>query len=117
MEGPLELLSLVATALGDLRERVVFIGGATAPLLQTDRPFAAPRPTRDVDAIIVTASYSDFQRIAEELRARGFREMQAARHAHKWVTPGMHEIEFDLVPVGTRPLHLRRRPRAESISY
>lgn len=100
-EGGLALLARVATALGDLRDRVVFIGGAVAPLLQVDRPFAAPRPTGDVDAIILTANYSDFDRIREELRTRGFTEKQSARHAHKWVTPGPIPIEFDLVPAGS----------------
>jgi hypothetical protein len=32
-------LVLVAEAVGDLRERIVFIGGALAPLLHSDPPF------------------------------------------------------------------------------
>lgn len=96
---PVSLLAVVASALGDLRSRVVFIGGAAAPLLHVDPPFAAPRPTTDVDAIVVTASYAEFNRVASELRSRGFREVQAA-HAHKWVTPGAPAVEFDLVPAG-----------------
>lgn len=100
-DGPLALVAEVARALGDLRGRIVFIGGAIAPLLQIDRAFAAPRPTSDVDAIVVTANYSDFEALRSELRSRGFREIQNTRHAHKWTTPGAGRIEFDVVPAGT----------------
>jgi hypothetical protein len=94
------LLAGVARSLGDLRERVVFIGGAVAPLLQTDPPFSRARPTTDVDAIAVTVSYSDFGHFQDELRSRGFRENQWARHAHQWLAPGDPPTRFDLVPAG-----------------
>ncbi|MFN2326976.1 MAG: hypothetical protein ABR551_14010, partial [Gemmatimonadales bacterium] len=64
-------LARVARALGPLAREVVFIGGAVAPLLQTAPPFAAPRPTRDVDALIGTRSYGEAERFRQELRALG----------------------------------------------
>ncbi len=97
----LTLLVGVARSLGDLRERVVFIGGAVAPLLQTDPPFSGARPTTDVDAIAATVSYSDFAHFQDELRARGFRENMSAPHAHQWLAPGDPPIRFDLVPAGS----------------
>lgn len=96
------LLAEVARALGDLVDRVVFIGGAVAPLLQIGRAFAAPRPTGDVDAIAVTASYSDFEALCQRLRQRGFRETMDSRHAHRWTTPGSLHVPLDLVPIGVR---------------
>jgi predicted nucleotidyltransferase len=91
-------LALVAQALGGLRERVVFIGGAIAPLLHTDPPFRRARITSDVDAIIATVSYADAQRVQDELVRLGFRRNLAdARHAHRWMAGG---IPFDLVPAG-----------------
>lgn len=89
----------VARALGSLLDRVVFIGGAIAPLLQEDRPFNAPRPTRDVDAVIASVSYAEFERVREELRRLGFREDMKARHMHRWIVPGS-SAPLDLVPVG-----------------
>jgi predicted nucleotidyltransferase len=94
------LVAEVARALGGMIERVVFIGGAVAPLLQADRPFRAPRPTDDVDAIAATLSYTDFERMCGELRQLGFREPSGATHAHRWTTPGPNEVKFDLIPVG-----------------
>lgn len=61
----LALLAQAAHALGDLRERVVFIGGSVAPILQTDPPFDRARPTKDVDAIASTASYGDFAALGD----------------------------------------------------
>src|SRR5690606_1213081 len=68
--------------------------------LHVDRPFKAARSTVDVDAIAVTVSYSDFDRLRDELRALGFRETVNARHANRWTAPGERAVKFDLVPIG-----------------
>lgn len=95
----IERVVLVARALGDLRERVVFIGGAIAPLLHTDPPFRRGRVTSDVDAIIATVSYAEAQRVQDELLRLGFRrDLADPRHVHRWVSAG--GIPFDLVPAG-----------------
>jgi predicted nucleotidyltransferase len=99
-EGALSLVVAVARALGDLRGRVVFIGGAISPLLQEDPPFPGPRPTDDVDAIAITADYADFNRLQAQLRAKGFRESSDAPHAHRWIAPDERRTKFDLVPIG-----------------
>lgn len=63
-------LRQIAEALGNLREQVVFVGGAVAGLLVTD-PLADPvRATRDVDAV-VNASRTMFYRIEEAVAQRG----------------------------------------------
>jgi predicted nucleotidyltransferase len=92
-------IAAVAKALGPLRERVVFIGGSLAPLLQIEPPFAAVRPTGDVDAIAVTTSYTDFERLRQDLRQRGFVESTNARHANRWILTSQG-IDFDLMPAG-----------------
>ena len=93
-------LVVVAEALGDLRERIVFIGGAIAPILQTDPPFRGPRITSDVDAIIATVSYLEAQRVQDELVRLGFRrDLADPRHVHRWI--GVGGIPFDLIPAGT----------------
>ena len=105
----LDRIAQVAEALGDLRERVVFIGGAIAPLLQTHPPFPRARPTKDVDAVTATTSYGDIEVLDEALRAKEFRtplrpnagesrEGRTQTHVHKWLTAG--GIEFDLIPSG-----------------
>lgn len=92
-------LVLVAQELGDLRQRIVFIGGAIAPLLHTDPPFRQARITSDVDAIIATGSYVEAQRVQDELARLGFRrDLADPRHLHRWVGAG--GVPFDLVPAG-----------------
>lgn len=67
------MMELVADRLGeDLREQMVFVGGAVTGLLITDPGQPAIRPTEDVDLIVRAAVRSDYQRIEEVLRKRGF---------------------------------------------
>lgn len=98
--GPaLERVAAVAVDLGDLAAQVVFIGGAIAPLLQTDPPFPRARVTSDVDGVIATSTYTEAQRLHEELARRGFRQaIGDAKHVHRWMGPS--GIPFDLVPAG-----------------
>lgn len=65
-------LRQIAEALGDLREELVFVGGAVAGLLVTDPLADAVRATRDVD-VVANASRSMFYRIEEAVAQRGFR--------------------------------------------
>lgn len=97
----LERLASVAQALGDkLRARVVFIGGSILPLLETERDvFGSMRPTKDVDAVVVTANYTQKAIIEEDLRALRFRHDTSVRaHADRWLTP--QGAIFDLVSCG-----------------
>jgi hypothetical protein len=66
-------LVAVAEALGPLRDRVVFIGGAIAPLLQTAPAGGRIRPTDDVDGLVALAASAEAGRLDAELRALGFR--------------------------------------------
>jgi predicted nucleotidyltransferase len=67
------MMELVAARLGeDLREQLVFVGGAVAGLLITDPAQPTIRPTEDVDLIVEVAARADYQRVEETLRKRGF---------------------------------------------
>lgn len=66
-------LEIVAEHLGDdLREELVFVGGAVAGLLITDPATPAIRPTDDVDLICRAVVLRDYHRVEKTLRARGF---------------------------------------------
>jgi hypothetical protein len=67
------LLEIVAEQLGDdLRDELVFVGGAVAGLLITDPAMPAIRPTDDVDTICHALALADYHRVETRLRARGF---------------------------------------------
>jgi hypothetical protein len=100
-------LRRIAEALGDLREQVVFIGGAVAGLLVTD-PLADPvRATRDVDAV-VNATRALFHRIEAQVADRGFARDFSSDVICRWVhrASGVH---FDLMPVQPEVLGFANR--------
>jgi len=70
----IETLELAVHQLGDLVERVVFLGGCATGLLLTDSAAPPIRATVDVDVIIEVASMAEYYRFAEQLRERGFNE-------------------------------------------
>jgi hypothetical protein len=67
------MLELVAERLGDdLREEMVFVGGAVAGLLITDPAMPTIRPTEDVDLVCRAVVLTDYHLVETALRARGF---------------------------------------------
>jgi len=66
------MLQTVAFGLGELRDEMVFVGGAVAELY-ADNPAASEiRPTIDIDCVIEIRSRLEFARLEDNLRARGF---------------------------------------------
>lgn len=100
-------LRRVAEALGELREQVVFVGGAVAGLLVTD-PLADPvRATRDVDAV-VNASRTMFHRIEAQVAERGFTRDVSSDVICRWVHKASGVL-FDLMPVQPEVLGFSNR--------
>jgi predicted nucleotidyltransferase len=99
LSASLGRIAAIAKELGDLSAEVVFIGAAIAPLLQTKSVISRVRPTKDVDAVIASSSYSEYNALRERLIRLGFKEAaHAGSHVHKWSSPS--GIPFDLVPAG-----------------
>lgn len=64
-------IKAVHNALGPLRNKVVFVGGATVSLY-ADRLAEEARPTDDVDILIELLAYKDYAAVEEQLRKLGF---------------------------------------------
>ena len=64
-------IKAIAGLLEELKEDVVFVGGATVSLY-ADTMAAEARPTDDVDVVIELASYHGYAELDERLRAAGF---------------------------------------------
>ncbi len=62
----------IALQLGDLRRRVVFLGGAATGLLLTDPGAPSIRITKDVDVIVQIGSRREYRTLEKELMALGF---------------------------------------------
>lgn len=80
----IELLELAESALGELVDQVVFVGGATVGLWITD-PAAPPvRPTDDVDVVVEVTTRTAFYDFEAKLRKVGFREDQESGVICRW---------------------------------
>lgn len=64
-------IKAVYSALEELADNVVFVGGATVSLY-TDRLAEEVRPTDDVDILIELISYQGYAAVEEKLREKGF---------------------------------------------
>ena len=63
------MLAVVARGLKDLKNRVVFVGGATVDLYITSPGGEPLRVTDDVDCVIEITSRTDYRALEEKLRA------------------------------------------------
>lgn len=66
------------SALGDLSEQLVLVGGCATGLLVTSPRSEMIRPTHDVDVVIESVSRPDYRRLENDLRGRGFTHDQSA---------------------------------------
>jgi len=94
----LAMVRHVAERLGELRDSVVFVGGAVMDLLMTDPASPPARPTKDVDVIVEVVSLRDYHKLADRLRSLGFQEESQTEGAPlcRWVIDG---IKVDTMPV------------------
>jgi hypothetical protein len=109
----MEMLVLVAQRLGTLRERVVFLGGATVSLFLTDASAPPVRSTRDVDVIVEIATRAAYYRFAGELRERGFGEDTEANVLCRWK---VDKIIVDVMPTDPAILGFSNRWYSQAIA-
>src|SRR5437868_2730164 len=64
-------IKAVANALGDLKDKVVFVGGSSVSLY-ADRTTFDVRPTDDIDVIVEILNYSGRTKLEEKLLSLGF---------------------------------------------
>ena len=69
----IQMITTVARRLGNLREKVVFVGGCATGLFITDPAMPEVRVTKDVDVIIDIATRMEYSRLEADLRSKGFK--------------------------------------------
>jgi hypothetical protein len=93
--GPREIRQ-VCEHLEELRESVVFVGGAVVPLLATDSALPVFRETQDVDLVVEAVSRLTYHRIEGRLRELGFaHDMPPGAPVCRWIVAG---VRADVMP-------------------
>ena len=69
-----KVIQKVANALGDLNDRVIYVGGATVSLYINDPAADDVRPTKDIDISIKVTSLAQLEEIRQELTQKGFKQ-------------------------------------------
>ena len=107
------MLAVVAKGLKGLKERVVFVGGATIELyVAASTPEG--RATDDVDCVVEMASRVNYYMLEEELRRLGFKH-PTAEHAPicRWEYSG---IPVDVMPTEGKVLGFSNRWYADGMA-
>jgi len=68
----IESITEIASALGELNERSVFVGGAIVSLYADDPAADEARPTKDIDIALEIVTLGQLEKIREDLAKKGF---------------------------------------------
>jgi predicted nucleotidyltransferase len=88
-------LRAVSNSLGEWKDKVIFVGGATVSLYAT-RPLATSvRPTDDVDVVVELISMGDFYKLQEHLLKLGFKNDTESNIISRFL---LHGLKVDFMP-------------------
>jgi hypothetical protein len=92
----IDMLQIVATGLGELKEVLVFVGGAVAELYADDPASSDIRPTQDVDCVIEFSSRMEHARLEKKLQTKKFAyDTSKGAPICRWIYQG---IKVDVMP-------------------
>lgn len=111
----LEMLELAFEHLRELRDEVVFVGGATIELWITDAAAPDFRLTEDVDVVVEITSQQDYYRLEKRLRRLGFENDQESGVICRFRSPGAGLL--DVMPTNASILGFDNRWQAEAFSH
>lgn len=103
----IEMIKHVAKGLGQLRPKVVFLGGSATGFHITDKAGPEVRATKDVDIIVEVASRVDYHQLEETLRELGFfQKMQQDDPICRWY---LNDVIVDVMPTDENILGFSNR--------
>jgi hypothetical protein len=107
------MLQTVAVGLEELKEEVVFVGGAVAELYASDPAASDIRPTVDVDCVIELSSRIEYSRLEKNLRSKEFtNDTSAGAPICRWI---YNEVKVDVMPTDYDILGFSNKWYAEGI--
>lgn len=107
------MLQTVANGLGNLKDDMVFVGGAVAELYASDPAASEIRPTIDVDCVIELHTRTAHAKLESDLRAKGFaNDTSEGAPICRFV---YEDIKVDVMPTEERLLGFSNRWYPEGI--
>lgn len=92
----IQKLQIVAEGLQELNNKVIYVGGAVAPLYADNPNISEIRPTIDIDCIIEVQSTTNYYTLEEQLRKKGFRnDISKNAPICRWT---YNDIVVDIMP-------------------
>ena len=109
------MIETIADALGDLKEKVIFVGGSVAELYADFPEVSDIRPTKDVDCFLELHTYFQYTKFEDEIRRLGFKDdtTQGAPLCRKIY----HGINVDFMPNDEKVLGFSNRWYADGIMH
>ncbi len=95
-DSNIAMLRLVAESLGDMKQKVVFLGGTIIPFLLTRKVPLDLRPSRDVDFIVDFDSKQELYEFEDGLWEQGFKRVSTGA-VSKWK---IDDVSVDVLPAG-----------------
>lgn len=108
------MLELVARKLGDLNNKVVYLGGCATALFINDPLSLDVRPTLDVDCIIDVISLGQYYKFENELSNVGFKKSMHDDVICRW---HYDDIILDVMPADEKILGFGNRWYKEALEY
>jgi predicted nucleotidyltransferase len=97
----LKIVEKVASALGELNDEVVYVGGAVVSLYATDEGAEQPRPTKDIDISVQISSYSQMDQLRRKLATKNIYPAQNETMMYRY---SYEDIIIDFIPNEDTPL-------------
>lgn len=105
-------LKVVANALSEWKDKVVFVGGATVSLYAS-RPLAISiRPTEDVDVVVELVSLGEFYKLQDHLLKIGFKNDMDSKIISRFLLNG---LKVDFMPIDPSILGFSNKWYAEGV--
>lgn len=103
----IEMLQIVVNGLEELKEEVVFVGGAIAELYADDPATSDIRPTLDVDCVIELSSRLEHAKLEERLRTKKFaHDISKGAPICRWI---YKYIKVDVMPTDEKILGFKNK--------
>lgn len=110
-----EMLGVVAKGLKGLKEKVVFVGGATIDLYIDDAAAPETRPTDDVDCVVELGSKIGYHDLEQELRILKFEHPMAEKGPIcRWKFCG---IKVDIMPTDGQVLGFKNQWYSDGMAH